>query len=105
MPDSTGPIHHRADVTPHSTVVIGGAQITVQQLQQIYTGLTGKSESINKYYNEPIRLEFDDIEQLHHRLIQTWEQYHIVSSNCSFTIYYLKISRINLTHSTDLNCK
>jgi len=90
MPDSTGPIHHRADVTPHSTVVIGGAQITVQQLQQIYTGLTGKSESINKYYNEPIRLEFDDIEQLHHRLIQTWEQYHIVSSNCSFTIYYLK---------------
>ena len=71
MPDSTGPIHHRADVTPHSTVVIGGAQITVQQLQQIYTGLTGKSESINKYYNEPIRLEFDDIEQLHQRLIQT----------------------------------
>jgi hypothetical protein len=90
MPDSTGPIHSSADVAAHSTVVIGGAQITVQQLQQIYNELTGKSESINKYYEEPIRLELDDIEQLHHRLIQTWEQYHIISSNCYFTVYYLK---------------
>jgi hypothetical protein len=70
--------------------VIGGAQITVQQLQQIYSELTGKSENISKYYDAPIRLTLDDVEQLHHRLIQTWEQYHIVSSSCSFTVYYLK---------------
>lgn len=53
MPDSTGPIRASADLTPHSTVVIGGAQITVQQLQQIYSELTGKSESIAKYYDDP----------------------------------------------------
>jgi hypothetical protein len=64
MPDSTGPIHSGADITPHSTVVVGGAQITVQQLQQIYSELTGKSESINKYYGIPIQLSFDDIERL-----------------------------------------
>jgi len=81
------------DLTPHSTVVIGGAQITVQQLQQIYSELTGESESITKYYDDPIRLTLDDIEQLHHRLIQTWEQYRIVSSSCSFTVYYLKNSK------------
>ena len=93
MPDSTGPMHSSMDLTPHSTVVIGGAQITVQQLQQIYSELTGKSESITKYYDDPIRLTLDDIEQLHHRLIQTWEQYRIVSSSCSFTVYYLKNSK------------
>jgi hypothetical protein len=90
MPDSTSSINSRQEITPQSTVVIGGAQITVQQLQQIYNELTGKSESINKYYNEPIRLELDDVGQLHQRIIQTWEQYNIVSSSCSFTVYYLK---------------
>jgi len=90
MPDSTGPIHSAAEITPHSTVVVGGAQITLQQLQQIYTELTGKSESISKYYDEPVRLTLDDIEQLHHRLLQTWEQYQIVSSSHSFTVYYMR---------------
>jgi hypothetical protein len=93
MPDSTGFTQYSTDLAPHSTVVIGGAQITVQQLQQIYSELTGKSESISKYYDEPIRLTLDDIEQLHHQLIQTWEQYHIVSSSCLFTVYYLKNSK------------
>jgi hypothetical protein len=90
MPDSTGLNQSRAGITPHSTVVVGGAQITVQQLQQIYSELTGKSETINKYYDEPICLTLNDIEQLHHCILQTWEQYQIVSSNCSFTVYYLK---------------
>jgi hypothetical protein len=86
---SIGPIPPEA-TSPESTVVVAGASITMQQLQQIYAELTGKSETISKYYNDPIRLTFDDIEQLHHRVVQTWEQYRVVSSSCSFTIYYLK---------------
>jgi hypothetical protein len=90
MRDSTTTIHSRADLTPHSTVRIGGAQITLQQLQQIYSELTGKFENISKYSDEPMHLTFDDIEQIHQRLLQTWEQYQIVSSTCSFTVYYLR---------------
>jgi hypothetical protein len=90
MPDSTDRIQSCADLSPHSTVPIGGAQITVQQLQQIYAELTGKSESISKYYSEPIQLTLNDVEQIHHCLIQTWEQYQLVSSNTSFTVYYLR---------------
>ena len=62
----------------------------MQQLQQIYAELTGKAESLSKYYDDPIRVGYDDIEQLHHRILQTWEQYNVVSSNCTFTFYYLK---------------
>jgi hypothetical protein len=90
MPDSSNTIHSHADLAPHSTVHIGGAQITLQQLQQIYSELTGKSESISKYYDDPIHLTLDDIELIHHRLIQTWEQYQLVSSTSSFTVYYLR---------------
>ncbi|QBR71829.1 hypothetical protein CU048_11740 [Beijerinckiaceae bacterium] len=62
----------------------------MQQLQQIYTELTGKSETTSKYYDDPIHLSIDDIDQLHHRLMQTWEQYQVVSSTVCFTIYYLR---------------
>jgi hypothetical protein len=90
MPDSIDSTHSHTDVAQLSTVHIGGTQITVQQLQQIYSELTGKSESISKYYDDPIRLTFDDIEQIHHRILQTWEQYNVISSTCSFTVYYLR---------------
>ncbi|HUD58044.1 MAG TPA: hypothetical protein VMQ99_00955 [Acetobacteraceae bacterium] len=62
----------------------------MQQLQQIYAELTGKSESISSYYDDPIRLSLDDVELLHHKIVQTWEQYHVTSSSCSFTVYHQK---------------
>jgi hypothetical protein len=37
-----------AEIMP-SSVVVAGATITIQQLQQIYAELTGKSENISKY--------------------------------------------------------
>jgi hypothetical protein len=89
MPNAN-PIESLPDQIPPSSVVVAGATITMQQLQQIYAELTGKAETISKYYDDPIRLTFVDIEQLHHKIVQTWEQYRVVSSSCSFTIYYLK---------------
>ena len=82
---------------PHSTVVVAGTTITMQQLQQIYSELTGKAESLNNYYDDPIRLSFDDVEVLHHRIIQTWEQYRVVSSTVVFTIYYLRNTKDQFT--------
>jgi hypothetical protein len=89
MPSSTDPVDPAA-ATSHSSVVVAGTSITMQQLQQIYSELTGKSESISKYYDDPIHLSFDDIDQLHHRIMQTWEQYQVVSSAFLFTIYHIR---------------
>jgi hypothetical protein len=88
--DSGGP-------NQRSTIVVAGTPITMQQLQQIYSELTGKAESISRYYDDPIRLSFDDINDLHQRILQTWEQYSLVSSACSFTIYHLKNTKEHFT--------
>ena len=89
MPPSNDPIHPATE-TLSSTVVVAGTSITMQQLQQIHSELTGKEGSISKYYDDPIHLSFDDVYQLHHRIKQTCEQYRIVSQSCSFTVYYIK---------------
>ena len=83
-----------------STVVVGGTTITMQQLQQMHADLTGKAESISKYYEDPIRLSLPDIDNIHHRLAQTWEQYHVVSTTTSITVYY---SRNTTEHFSSLD--
>ena len=67
--------------------------ISLQTLQGIYNELTGKSETVSKSYNKPIQIEFANIEQLNHKINQVSEQYNIVSSNCSATIFYIDDTR------------
>jgi len=69
----------------------------MQQLQQMHAELTGKAESISSYYDDPIHLTLDDIENMHHRLMQTWEQYRVESSTFTFTIYYLRNTKDQFT--------
>jgi len=38
--------------TQHSTVLVAGTQITLQQLQQIFSEITGKTETLSKYYDD-----------------------------------------------------
>jgi hypothetical protein len=78
-------------------VTVGETRITLQQLQQIHSELTGNTESITKYYEEPILASAHDIEQLYHYITQTLEQYNAVSSNCSFIIYYAKNTKDTFT--------
>ena len=90
MSSSNVPIEPTPETTSNSTVVVAGTSITMQQLQQIHSELTGKDESISRYYDEAIQLTLEDVDSLHHRIMQTWEQYRIVSTAFSFTIYYLR---------------
>lgn len=62
--------------------------VPLQLLQSIYHELTGKTESLSKHYDEPFKFEFNDLEQLNHRLNQACEQYNINTSNMSVTVYY-----------------
>jgi len=38
--------------TQHSIVLVAGTQITLQQLQQIFSEITGKTETLSKYYDD-----------------------------------------------------
>src|SRR5579864_2266661 len=73
---------------PNGTVTVGDATISIQHLQQIYKELTGKSESVSKYYDLPIHLTFTDLENLHYKIIQSLAQYNVTQSSENFTIYY-----------------
>jgi hypothetical protein len=67
--------------------------VSLQTLQGIYNELTGKSEAVSKSYNKPIQIDFANIEQLDRKITQVCEQYNIVSSNCSATIFYVDDTR------------
>src|SRR5258706_11273127 len=68
-------------------------QVSLQTLQGIYNELTGKSEEVGKSYSKSIRVKFNDIEQLNHKITQVCEQYNIVSGNCSVTVFYVDDTR------------
>ncbi len=64
-------------------------QVSLQVLQGIYHELTGKSEELSKSYEEPIQLTATEFEQLHHRIVQACEQYHVQAENLHIKIYYV----------------
>jgi hypothetical protein len=41
-------------------------------------------------------LTFDDVDQLHHRITQTCEQYDILSQGCSIRVYYIRNTKDEL---------
>lgn len=83
--------------TSGDVAVIGesskSTQVSLQTLQGIYNELTGKSEEVGKSYSKPIQVKFSDIDQLNYKIIQACEQYNVVSSNCSATVWYVNDTR------------
>jgi len=61
----------------------------MQVVQDIYNELTGKSEKLTKIFDINHKANFEDIGQLHSKILQLYEQYNIVSKNCSVTVYYI----------------
>ena len=64
-------------------------RISYQLAQDFYNEITGKTEKIKESYNEPVVLCFENIEQLHHRLTQSLEQYNICSIVETYSVSYV----------------
>ena len=64
-------------------------QISFQLAQDFYNEITGKSERIRELNSDPFILKLSDVEQLHHRLIQSTEQYNIGSFHETYTVNYV----------------
>lgn len=82
-------------------VIIGEGQdsqvVSFQLLQGVYHHLTGKTESIQKSYKKLLKIKFDDISQLHYKLSQSCEQFHVKVSNLSVTVYYFDSTKEQYT--------
>ncbi len=68
----------------------GSVEISLQTYQDIYNQITGKSEETTKISKKSIHVNFDDIKQLDSKINQILEQYRVVSSNSTFTIFFDK---------------
>lgn len=65
------------------------SQISFQLAQDFYNEITGKAENIKDYSRESFILKLHHIEQLHHLLEQSLEQYNIQSFNENYSVNYV----------------
>lgn len=62
---------------------------SMKLVQSIYNEITGKTETKTKILNGSHVIELPDIEQLHIKIMQLHEQYHIIGCTSSVTIYHI----------------
>ncbi|WP_447955984.1 hypothetical protein [Vreelandella sp. EE7] len=60
--------------------------------QAFYNEITGRSERLKEDFNSSFILTMDNIQQLHHRILQSTSQYNVATANASFSIEYLNES-------------
>lgn len=77
----------------NNVVVIGNEKasekISFQLAQDFYNEFTGKSERLRELYSDPFILKLSHVEQLHHRLEQSTEQYNICSFHQTYSVNYV----------------
>jgi hypothetical protein len=66
--------------------------ISFQLAQAFYNEITGKSERLSDEFSTSFVLTMSNVEQLHHRVIQSTVQYNIASANASFSVSYVNDS-------------
>lgn len=71
--------------------------ISFKIYQDIYHQITGKTEEISKKYSRSILIEFSDIEQLHHKVMQLREIHNVVACNETITIFHDAERKENFT--------
>lgn len=72
------------------TVDLGSGQlVSMKAVQQIYSEITGRSETLERTYKSNHAIGFDDLRQLHAKVQQLYEQYNIVSKTCSVTLFHV----------------
>lgn len=67
----------------------GGQRASMQAVQHIYNQITGRSEQLTRLYTINHSTGFDDLGQLNAKICQLYEQYNIVSQNCSITLLHV----------------
>ncbi|WP_448249091.1 hypothetical protein [Thalassotalea agariperforans] len=64
-------------------------KISFQLAQDFYNEITGKSERLRELYSDPFVLKLAHVEQLHHRLEQSTEQYNVCSFHETYSVNYI----------------
>ena len=75
---------------PNRNVLLGdGYSVPLATYRAIHEEITNKKTTISKYYDDPFQLSIEDVVQLNYKFDQICSQYHIHSTNCMVTIFYV----------------
>lgn len=66
------------------------APVSVKFYQDVYHQITGRTEKIRKRYSENILIEFSELEQLHHKVMQLCDVHTIAAKNEVISVFHEK---------------
>lgn len=66
------------------------SQVSLKVYQDIYHQVTGRTEQIRKRYTQSLLLEFAELEQLHHKVMQLCDVHRIVARNEVVSVFHEK---------------
>lgn len=58
--------------------------------QDVYHQITGRTEQIRQRYPDNLLIEFSELEQLHHKMMQLCDVHHVVAKNEIISVFYEK---------------
>ena len=64
-------------------------EVSLQVFQDVYAHLTGRSETLSRRYESPFQVGFAEIQDVHLKLEQILEQYHVSQSTASFKVTHI----------------
>jgi hypothetical protein len=87
-----GEIIEHGDNGDSSEVRVGesGQLVSAKVYQDIYHQITGRTEQIRKRYSQNLLVEFSEIEQLHHKVMQLCDVHNIVARNETVSVFHHK---------------
>ena len=78
----------------NSTVRIGEgdrvSDVSVKVYQDVYHQVTGRTEQIRKRYDESLLITAQEIEQLHHKIMQLCDVHNVIARNETISIFHEK---------------
>ena len=64
------------------------ATIPLKLYQAVYHQITGRSEKIRKRYSDNLRIDFNELNNLHQKMMQLCDVHSIVASNLSIAVFH-----------------
>jgi hypothetical protein len=71
-------------------VTANQSPVSLKVYQDIYHQITGRTEQIRKRYSDSLLIDFQDVSQVHHKIMQLCDVHNIVASNEVVTVFHEK---------------
>lgn len=66
------------------------SQVSLKVYQDIYHQVTGRTEQVRKRYSENLLVDFSELEQLNHKVLQLCDVHNVIAKNESVSVFHEK---------------